>query len=136
MKNYKKSSLAVVAVVGVLLVGASVFRYFKSSTPGAVSSKSKVTVAIDSSDRMATYDGVLASTAFDALENVSETHSIPLVKKQYDFGVFVSGIGKYLNDSDKAWVYLVNGVSGDVAADKKIIKEGDYILWHYTKPTY
>lgn len=97
---------------------------------------SQIQFVLDWGESIATYSGVSASTALEALEVVSEKHQIPIHKTQFDFGVFVDSIGTYSGTANKVWIYHVNGVSGDVAADKKILKEKDVVLWRYMKPSY
>lgn len=75
-----------------------------------------------------------ATTAFSALEKAAMEKQVPLTVKQYDFGVFVERIGTYSASQQKAWIYYVNGQSGDVAADKKIIQPGDQVEWKYETP--
>lgn len=96
----------------------------------------RITLMIDTGTTKTTYDAVSAQTVFDALMNVSHAHSISVVKKDYSFGVFVQQIGDLVNTKDKTWIYYVNGVSGNVAADKKTLKNGDVVEWRYTKPIY
>ena len=96
----------------------------------------RVTLTLVDGDATSTYSGVLASTVFDALQTVATDNQIPLKTKQYDFGIFVEAIGNKQNLSDYAWLNFVNGVSGDVAADKKTLKTGDSVEWRYMKPTY
>ncbi len=52
----------------------------------------------------------------------------------YDFGVFIESIKGIKNgDEGKYWQYYVNGTLGDVAADKKILKNGDIVEWRFEK---
>lgn len=96
----------------------------------------RITLILVEEDAVATYSGVPASTVFDALQAVATEKNIPLKTKQYDFGIFVEEIGNKPITKDHAWLYFVNGISGDVAADKKILKSGDSVEWRYMKPTY
>jgi hypothetical protein len=98
--------------------------------------KPSVSVALNYGDSFVTYDGVHAETAFDALSAVCTGNNIVLEKKQYDFGVFVEKIGDKANTNDKAWIYYVNGKSGEVAADKQALISGDTIEWRYQQPLY
>jgi hypothetical protein len=45
-------------------------------------------------------------------------------------------IGGKTNTKDKVWIYLINGKSGDMAADKYILKPEDKIEWKYLKPIF
>jgi hypothetical protein len=74
-------------------------------------------------------------TAFSILKDTAETNNIPLETEQYDFGVFVKSINGYENSTSKAWIYFVNGQSGQVAADKHTLKPGDIVEWKYTTPS-
>ena len=96
----------------------------------------RVTLILVEEDTIATYSNVLASTVFDALQQVATQKHIPLKTKQYDFGIFVEEIGNKPTLKDNAWLYFVNGISGDIAADKKTLKTGDSVEWRYMKPTY
>lgn len=141
--NYKKLFVGLLAV-GVC--GFVVWNIAKShrKTPQAsqavaiksTQSSAKITFILNTGASIATYDGVLAATPFDALTKISTSQSLTIEKKQYDFGVFVEKIGNFANTKDNAWIYYVNGVSGEMAADKKILKNGDIVEWRYTKPLY
>ncbi|MFZ2969660.1 MAG: DUF4430 domain-containing protein [Minisyncoccia bacterium] len=55
----------------------------------------------------------------------------------YDYGVFVESIDGIRNgDEGKYWQYYVNGSLGDVAADKKILQEGDRVEWRFEEAPY
>lgn len=108
----------------------------KTNEQAVVEQKSTVTLIIDSEDDVATYSGIQATTAFEALSEVAVQNSINLKTKQYDFGVFVESIGEKENTSDRAWIYYVNGASGEVAADKRELNDGDIVEWRYVKPEY
>ena len=95
-----------------------------------------VTLVLNEEERTATYSNILAATVFDALNKVATAQHIPLKTKKYDFGIFVEEIGDKPTLKDHAWLYFVNGISGDVAADKKKLKTGDSVEWRYMKPTY
>jgi hypothetical protein len=142
MKN-KKFFAAIVFLCCAVLVGWNIrnFRTHSPNKPLVDSRKVRqnqpaVSVVLNSGESIAIYDGILAANAFEALMIVSSKHAVPVETKQYDFGVFVEKIGGSANTKDKVWIYHVNGVSGDVAADKKILKMGDSVEWRYMKPTY
>ena len=132
--NYKKIFTGLILFFLAVFVGWQVPR--NSSKQEVISPKPRSTFILNTGRSVATYDGVLATTAYDALVEVSSRTAIPVEKKQYDFGVFVEKIGDLANTKEKAWIYYVNGVSGDVAADKKSIKNGDVVEWRYEKPLY
>ena len=79
---------------------------------------------------------VSAKTAFEALQNLARQNNLDLKTKQYDFGVFVEGIGGVENTKEKAWLYFINGKSAEVAADKYELKAQDVVEWKYIKPTF
>ena len=131
--NYKK------IFVGLALFAIAALASWKVLSPSRTPLQnpfSRVQVVLNSGESIATYDGVLATTAFDALTAVAKDHNIPIETKQYDFGIFVEKIGNLAKTKDKAWIYYVSGVSGEVAADKKSVTDGDVVEWQYTKPIY
>jgi len=141
--NYKKFFVGCVLFFCVLFVGWKIIRFSSYSLQSAslktqkeIQQQSRVSVTINTGSSIATYDGVLALTVFDGLTTISADKKIELSVKHYDFGVFIEKIGDLENTKDKAWIYYVNGASGDVAADKKTVKNGDVVEWRYTKPMY
>ncbi len=72
---------------------------------------------------------------FSILKEALEQNNIPLEIKNYDFGVFVKSINALESSNEKAWIYFVNGESGQVAADKMDLKEGDLVEWRYITPS-
>jgi uncharacterized protein DUF4430/hemolysin type calcium-binding protein len=53
------------------------------------------------------------------------------VSDEFNFGLFVCGIGGF-NGSDQAfWLYKVNHVSPEVGADAFRVKNGDDVLWYF-----
>lgn len=73
------------------------------------------------------------STVFSGLLNYGKEDDIEIVyNNNYSFGVFVESIDGIKNGDDgKYWQYYINNVLGDVAADKKILKEGDNVEWRF-----
>jgi hypothetical protein len=98
--------------------------------------KTGITLIIDDGGSIATYSGIQADNAFAALTEAGKTGNILIRSKQYDFGVFVESVAGKENSKDYAWIYFVNGTSGDVAADRMKINAGDMVEWKYTKPIY
>ena len=74
------------------------------------------------------------TTVSNLLESVASEKQIELKIKQYDFGVFVESVGDKVGNAETAWIYFVNVVSGDVAADQKNLQVGDKVEWKYIKP--
>ena len=56
----------------------------------------------------------------------------------YEFGLFVESIdgwgtcGNCQDEDGFYWLYSVNDNNGDVAANRKIISDGDVVEWNYT----
>lgn len=75
------------------------------------------------------------STAFGVLKETSEKENIPLETQQYDFGVFVKSIDGHKGSAEMAWIYFVNGESGQVAADQHELNPGDVVEWKYIEPS-
>ncbi len=117
-----------------VIAGSSIPRFFPKQHINET--MPRVTVAIAAGESIATYDGILAATAYDALLAAASSAAIPIEKKQYDFGVFIEQIGDKPNTKDRAWIYYVNGIPGDVASDKKNISNGDIVQWQYVSPLY
>ncbi len=73
-------------------------------------------------------------TAFSILEKIAKEKKIALNTQQYDFGIFVKAIGEKESSAEMAWIYFVNGESGQVAADQYQLKAGDKVEWKYIAP--
>ena len=73
------------------------------------------------------------ATVFSGLLNYGEENNIEVeYNNNYSYGVFVESISGIKNGDDgKYWQYYVNGILGDVAADKKDLGEGDKIEWRF-----
>jgi len=93
-----------------------------------------VKAVIDFGESQAVRTEVEATTAFNALEAAARTNNLEIQTKVYDFGTLVEKVGEYENSSDKAWIYYVNGESGQIAADQMQLKSGDVVEWKYVKP--
>jgi hypothetical protein len=96
----------------------------------------QVTLIIDDGKHISTYSGIVAGSVFEALTEAAAKNKIDVVTKKYDFGIFVSRIAGLNSGSDLSWIYFINGKSGDVAADKAMLKNGDTVEWKYTKPIF
>ncbi len=70
------------------------------------------------------------STVFDVL-----SRAVPVVTS-YKFGMdhFVEEIDDIRNDfaSDRGWHFEVNGYRSNVAAERYLVKNGDWIKWLYS----
>jgi len=74
-------------------------------------------------------------TAYSLLESIASENSLELKTQQYDFGVFIKSIDDFESGADKAWIYFVNGESGQIAADQYKVKPGDNVEWKYITPS-
>ena len=72
-------------------------------------------------------------TVFSGLLNYGEENNIGVeYNNNYDFGVFIESIAGIKNGDDgKYWQYYINNTLGDVAADKKVLEEGDKLEWRF-----
>jgi len=95
-----------------------------------------VTLTIDEGTKIATYSGVIAKTAYDALTQTAGQHNIQVLTKKYDFGILVQSIDGKENTTALSWIYFVNGKSGDVGADAYILHPGDMVEWKYIHPIF
>jgi hypothetical protein len=75
-------------------------------------------------------------TAYDILIKAADENNIEIDAEQYDFGVFVRSIAGFENTNERAWIYFVNGESGQVSADNQEVNPGDLIEWKYIKPEF
>lgn len=124
----KAARIFIIAIIiGVLGFGLWFVR------PTSVKSTTSVVTGVVNS---VTYKNIQAATPYDALVLMAKKNNLQLQTKQYDFGVFVEGIGDQKNTTEKAWIYYVNGKSGEVASDKYVLKQGDTVEWKYTTPIY
>lgn len=74
------------------------------------------------------------TTAYSLLQELVQSESLDLETQQYDFGIFVKAINGYESSAEKAWIYYVNGESGQVTADQKKINSNDLVEWKYIEP--
>jgi hypothetical protein len=74
------------------------------------------------------------SSAFSVLKDSLDVQGLSLETEVYDFGVFVKSIDGYASSAEKAWIYYVNGESGQIAADKHFLNPGDNVAWKFVKP--
>lgn len=81
------------------------------------------------------YEIVLATstTVFSALQDLSQQEKFTVTYKVYpEMGVLVQGINGVVNGTDdKYWQYWVDGILGEVAANKKLLKAGDKVEWKF-----
>ncbi len=97
----------------------------------------EVEVRVDFGDNEeAAVELVEAKTAYEALQAAAENRGWQVQVKNYDFGSLVEAINGQENNSEKAWIYFINGQSATQAADKQELKAGDVMEWKYEKPIY
>ncbi len=140
-KEYMRKSLLLLISLGILGgVGTLVIlekRPSPSSTPPVKVEQAKLQAQVVIDDGETKKEAtVSAQTAFEALQNLAQQNNLNLKTKQYDFGVFVEGIGGVENTKEKTWIYFINGKSAEVAADKYELKNGDIIEWKYVTPIF
>ncbi|MCK5123013.1 MAG: DUF4430 domain-containing protein [Candidatus Pacebacteria bacterium] len=72
-------------------------------------------------------------TVFSRLLNYGEENNVGVeYNNKYSYGVFIENISGIKNGDDgKYWQYYVNDILGDVAADKKVLEEGDEVEWRF-----
>ncbi|MBZ9572607.1 DUF4430 domain-containing protein [Patescibacteria group bacterium] len=76
------------------------------------------------------------STVFSLLKEISQREDFEVSSSFWEgMGVFVESIDGLKNGTeDKYWQYFVNDKLGEVAADRRTIKEGDKIEWRFEVP--
>ena len=127
-------------LIASLILTLVIFLYYKQ-TPKQITPSTDfiTTLTIDyGNENINTYEVQVNSTssAYSILKETLEKENIYYEVQQYDFGVFVKKIGSLESGAKKSWIYYVNSVSGDKAADLYILKEGDTVLWKYETPKY
>lgn len=133
-------------LVLISLVGASCRRSTAPSVPAVptpistvpeLESQAKINLTIDfGGGEIATYSAAprQVMTVYDLLVEAAGNFDYPVDTQVFDFGLFVKGIGGWGNTTDRAWIYFVNGKSGQVAADQAEVRPGDRVEWRYVKP--
>lgn len=111
--------------------------------PEALTLVEQKTVLIidDGQSGLKTFETVLSGekkmTAFGLLEAGAEELGLPLKSTNYEFGVFLEAIGEVKNGQDgKYWMYYVNGVLPQVAADKTELSPGDKVEFKFETSTF
>lgn len=94
-------------------------------------------LTIDFGEKISTYSGELLEddTVLSVLKRASEDKHEILIK-EYDFGSLIMGIDGNENTKEKSWIYFVNNIAGDMAADQKLLNPGDGVEWKYIKPIF
>jgi hypothetical protein len=90
----KKISRVLIFIALILGVGF----WFSRPVPQSKIVSTKVITIVNA----ISYTDIEASTPFDALVLIAKKNNLDLQTKQYDFGVFVEGIGEQKNTKDMA----------------------------------
>lgn len=74
------------------------------------------------------------TTVFDVLNRIAQVS----YREYPGLGKFIISIDNVEQTEDKWWLYQVNGVYPNVAADRYVVADGDNILWEFTSewPTF
>lgn len=101
--------------------------FHQTTVPSSLQkNKAKIGLTIFFPDNVATFSGISAYTALDALQ---EKESIET--KKYDFGTLVTKVGKIENTPSHAWLYWVNGKEATISSDRYNLTTGDMVEWKY-----
>ncbi|MFA6547423.1 MAG: DUF4430 domain-containing protein [Candidatus Magasanikbacteria bacterium] len=79
------------------------------------------------------------STAYDAMQKLTNTKQITMTTKQYNgLGYFIEEINglKNNNQTGEYWIYYINGQSAKVGVSLYILKNNDLIKWTYAKAQF
>lgn len=108
----------------------------QGSVAGTEAAAVTLTITTDAgSAKQYTVDALQELTVFGLLNEAARANGFAL---DYDnsprFGVFVKGINGTANTNERYWQFYVNGVYGEVAANKAPVKPGDQVEWKYAGP--
>jgi hypothetical protein len=74
-------------------------------------------------------------TALGLLSDGARVHRAlrPLgVSDQFDFGLFVCGVGSFVGSDSAFWLYKVDHLAPEVGADQLELKGGEEVLWYFS----
>ena len=128
-------------LVGVLVTAiAALYGATQILQPSAVSRfvVHGVRIEVNSSSWTIEYQSLVTTnnTAFRLLEEAAAHlgFTVGYVVYQIPEGVLVTSINGTTNgQGGRYWQYWVNGVFGDVAADKKALADDDIVLWRFDR---
>ena len=116
MKNKK----IILVVLIALLFGGILFFNFR-----ATSKTADVTYAYTN-----TFPGSL--TVYDFMEKLRSEGEITFAEKNYaGIGKFIEEINGVKGNSDRSWIYYVNGNQAQVGVSNYKLKPGDVVSWQY-----
>ncbi|MCS7131479.1 MAG: DUF4430 domain-containing protein [Hadesarchaea archaeon] len=74
------------------------------------------------------------TTVFEVLDRIADVG----YKEYPGLGKFVVSIDNVEQTTDRWWLYQVNGIYPNIAADRYMVADGDNILWKFTSewPTF
>ncbi|OGG22170.1 hypothetical protein A3D03_02620 [Candidatus Gottesmanbacteria bacterium RIFCSPHIGHO2_02_FULL_40_13] len=101
-----------------------------SSTP-VTAAREKVNIDFGGGKIITTQ--VESTNAYEALLKAAKINNLQIERKEYKFGSLVTKIGDKENNSSFAWIYYVNGKTGQFSAEKFIIHPQDVVDWKYEK---
>lgn len=106
----------------------SPWKPFSLPVPSVTSQKTEANVGLTIffPDNVATFSGISAYTALDALQE-----KVSIETKKYDFGTLVTKVGKIENTPSHAWLYWVNGKEATISSDRYNLTTGDVVEWKY-----
>lgn len=136
-----KKLIVLIALLVLALIFSFVFKSNKpKSSPTSMPLPSfNINLTIDYGNKnISSYEVLADSTdsAYSILKETLEKENIYYEVQQYDFGVFVKKIGDLESNAKKSWIYYVNNVSGDKAADQYTLKNNDKVTWKYEIPKF
>ncbi len=76
---------------------------------------------------------VESANAYEALVKAAKINNLQIERKEYKFGSLVTKIGDKANNNSFAWIYYVNGKTGQFSAEKFIVHPQDTVDWKYEK---
>lgn len=140
MKKYLLPAVIALSIIGLFVFRNPILNRFQAPVK-TVQPENKIAVTLDieygdKTVKNFNYTTTKDETAFSVLKNVAERENITLETKQYDFGVFIQKIDKFESTAKNAWIYYVNGQTGQVAADQYKVKAGDKIAWKFEPVKY
>ena len=71
-------------------------------------------------------------TVMDALKAILNKNGISVTIKNGNYVSSIGGKGEFDEGPNSGWMYRVNGVLTDKAANEYVLKEGDVVYWFYT----